>query len=439
MNVELLRSLRHNTTVNLLDGAFFGFAAGFASFVTVLPLFISTMTDSPILIGLIPSIHAAGWQLPQILTVTWISRRDRITPLVVLLTSIERIPYLGLAFLALLLPRIGPQVGLVIAFTLLIVQGLGAGLTANPWQSMIAKIIPGNRRGTFLGLQAGLSYLVASLGAVLAGQILGRTQGSSGFAILFFIASLMLAISWIFLALTREPAEVIPLPSETVPPSIDLRTVMHRILRRTDQRDRNFAWFLIARLLSQLALVGYAFFSVYAVKHHGVGGIEIGYMTAVFMGANVLANIGMGWIGDHYGHRKVMILGLVAMSLSALLAFLASSPAWFYLVFVLAAIGNVAIWTIAMSMTLEFGSQDERPAYIGLANSLVAPANILAPFLGGWLAASFGYPAAFLLSVVGGLLAALVFHFLVKDQPPFHLLFPTLTDRDETPSAPSVT
>lgn len=418
MNVELLRSLKHNTVVNLLDGAFFGFATGFASFVTVIPLFISTMTASPVLIGLIPAIHAAGWQLPQIFTASWISKRDRISPLVIRLTSLERVPYLGLAFLALLIPLIGPQLGLAIAFALLIVQGLGAGLTANPWQSMIAKIIPAERRGTFLGLQAGLSFLLASLGAILAGQILGRVSGNTAFAICFFLATFMLIISWVFLAMTREPAGSKFASTETIHASIDMSTVMRRILQRTNPQDRNFAWFLVARLASQLSLIGYAFYTVYAVNYHGVSKIEIGFMTAVLMGVNVVANIGMGWIGDRYGHRSVMVFGLLAMALSSLIAWWSPSGAWFYLVFTLAAVGNVAIWTIALSMTLQFGTDDERPAYIGLANTLVAPANILSPFIGGWLAASFGYPAAFMASAVGGFCAALIFRFLVKDHQP---------------------
>ncbi len=69
-------------------------------------------------------------------------------------------------------------------------------------------------------------------------------------------------------------------------------------------------------------------------------------------------------------------------------------------------------------MTLEYGTEKERAAYIGLSNTLVAPANILAPFLGGWLAASFGYPAVFIFSALGGLLAAGLFYWKVRDHPP---------------------
>ena len=411
MNPELLRYLRHNTLVNLLDGATFGFGMGFASFVTILPLFVSTMTDSPVLIGLIPAIHAAGWQLPQLFIAGWVSRQSRIKPMVVALSSLERLPYLGFAIIAFLLPKIGIQTGLILTFGMLVIQGLGAGLTANPWQSMIAKIIPGERRGTFFGVQAGVANLLASVGAVFAGLILGNIGGPRGFGWSFMAASVLLAVSWYFLNLTREPANAPADPQDApfVPNSLQN---IGQILRQ----NRNFRWFLIARSFSQLAVIGYAFYTVYAVQHHGVSKVEIGVMTAVLMVAQIVANVGMGWIGDRWGHRHVMEFGLVSMVVSSFLAWWAPSAGWFYLVFILAAFGNVATWTVAISMTLEYGAEAERPTYIGMANTLIAPANILAPFLGGWLASSYGYPAAFMASALGGLLAAGIFHFLVHDQ-----------------------
>jgi MFS family permease len=138
-------------------------------------------------------------------------------------------------------------------------------------------------------------------------------------------------------------------------------------------------------------------------------------MTSVFMGAQIVTNPLMGWIGDRWRHRTVMGVGAYAAAASALLAWLAPSLNWFYLVFALAGIANVAAWTIGLAMTLEFGSEAERPAYIGLANTLVAPSAILAPLIGGWLADTTGYPATFLVSVIGALATALVLQILVRD------------------------
>ena len=129
------RHLRYNVTVGLMDGGTFGLALGFASFGTILPLFVASMTDSATLIGLVPAIHAAGWLLPQLFTASYVARLRRYKKTVLLNTIHERLPFLGFAIVALLLPKIGLQVGLILTFILLTWQGLGGGFTANPGQA----------------------------------------------------------------------------------------------------------------------------------------------------------------------------------------------------------------------------------------------------------------------------------------------------------------
>lgn len=409
-NPEVFKNLKHNLLANITDGAFFGFGIGFASFVTIIPLFVSGMTGSALLIGLIPAIHNAGWQFPQLFTARWIARQTHVRPLVLSLTIIERLPFLGLAIVAWFAPQIGTTAALVLTFVLLTIQGLGAGLTANPWQSMIGKIMPDDRRGAFFGLQAAAANLLASLGAVLAGFLLAGLDSPFDFTACFLITSGLMVISWFFLALTREPAAP---ASET--PSLLERSGLWASMGDILRRDVNFRWFLAARMASQLVLMGFAFYTVYAVQRHGVSEVGAGWMTGTLLGVSIIANVVMGSLGDRLGHRRMMELGLLAGVLSALLAWWAPSAGWFYPIFALEAIANVAVWTTGMSMTLQFGDESERPAYIGMANTFVAPANILAPFFGGWLADRAGYPAAFLLAAAGGLAAMLIFHFMVRE------------------------
>src|SRR3970282_1364801 len=121
------KHLRYNVAVGLMDGGFFGVALGFASFGTILPLFVASMTNSATLIGLVPAIHATGWLLPQLFTASHTSRLRRYKRTVLVTTIHERVPFLGLAVVAFLLPKIGLQAGLIITFMLLTWQGLGGG------------------------------------------------------------------------------------------------------------------------------------------------------------------------------------------------------------------------------------------------------------------------------------------------------------------------
>lgn len=100
MKSKHARNLRFNFTVNVLDGGFFGAALGFASFITIIPLFVSNLTDLAVLIGLIPAIHAVGWQLPQLFTAPRVSRLRRYKRMALMMSLNERFPFLGLAIVA---------------------------------------------------------------------------------------------------------------------------------------------------------------------------------------------------------------------------------------------------------------------------------------------------------------------------------------------------
>ncbi len=405
---DILTNLRHNYIYNVLDGAFFGLALGFTSFVTVIPLFVSTLTDSAVLIGLIPAIHNMGWQLPQLIIANRVSQQSRYKPMVLMITLQERLPFLVLALVAWLIPVIGARTALIFTFILLIWQGLGGGFTANAWQSMIAKIMPPDRRGTFYGVQSAAANLLASLSAIAAGYLLNVLDSPLDFTVCFLLTSLAMGISWLALAQTREP--------ETPPanPPIGQKEFWRKLVVIL-KRDANFRWFLTMRMLSQFALMGFAFYTVYAVQILGMNEFTVGILTSVLMGTQIIANPIMGWIGDRWSHRALMAIGALAASLSGVIAWAAPDPYWFFPVFILAGIANVSVWTVGLAMILNFGDEHERPAYIGLANTLIAPATIIAPLLGGWLAQRSGYPVAFIASAIAGVATAIILYLFVRD------------------------
>ncbi|MEW6094672.1 MAG: MFS transporter [Chloroflexota bacterium] len=405
------KHLKYNVIVNLLDGAFFGAGWGFGSFGTIIPLFVSRMTDSALLIGLIPAIHVVGWQLPQLFMAGPVSRLRRYKPMVMWITVHERIPYLGLALLALALGGLEVKTALVLTFLLLAWQGLGAGFTANGWQTMLAKIIPSESRGTFFGAQAALANILIGLTAVAAGFLLDRLDDRIDFATCFLLAVFGMGLSMLFLGLTREPAdEQKAIPDRSPAPWKDWWEVL--------RRDRNFAAYLTVRLLSQFATMGFAFYIVYGLRRFAMDEVTAGFLTAALTITQTAANVAMGWLGDRLGHRAMLIAGSVAVTLSSLLAWGAQSLAWLYPVIILSGLANVAYWTIGMAITAEFGTDETRPTYIGLSNTLVAPFTIIAPLIGGWIADAFSFQATFMVSAVGGLVIAVLLFWLVRDPRP---------------------
>ncbi len=405
---EVRQNLKHNLVVNMWDGGLFGVAMGFASFGTILPLFVATMTDSALLIGLVPAIHSVGWQLPQLFMAQRVSRLRSYKRTALLTTIHERVPFLGLAAVALLIPLIGARLALVLTFLLLIWQGLGGGFTANTWTSMISKIIPSDWRGTFFGFQSALANLTLGGAAVLAGYLLDYLQSPFNFAVCFVIAFAFFGLSWGALAMTREPEDTEKVIPETQPHFWhEARTIL--------SRDVNFRWFLGARFLSQFAVMGFSFYIIYARRYFGMDLITAGYLTATLTTSQTIANAGMGWLGDRIGHRAMLILGALAALASSLLAWNAASLLWFYPIFILTGLANVAIWTNGLAMTVDFGTEVERPMYIGLSQTLTAPATIFAPIIGGWIADLAGFQPTFIISTVLSVVLCGLLVVLVKD------------------------
>jgi MFS family permease len=393
--------IRFNTTVNLLDGAFFGFALGFASFITVIPLFVSQLTDSPILIGLVPAIHAVGWQLPQSFTAGRVRRLSRFKPMVLAMTLQERLPFVGMMILAWTLPSISRSFALVLVFTLLIWQGFGGGWTATVWQSLIGKIIPVKWRGSFFGAQAAAANLMASISAVAAGQILERFPSPLDFTLCFAFAGIAMAVSFAFLAATKE-GEHTPAKSResSTPEWHDIK----RILRE----DGVFRRFILVRMIFQVGMVAFGYYAVFVVGELGMSAGLAGWLTGVLIFGEVIVNPLIGILGDRRGHHRVLVLGaLAAVASTALAGWVISVPAWF-LTFALAGVGYAVGWTTTMVLSLEFGMPEDQATYIGLSNTLIAPGTLAAPFIAGTVIKSFGYPALFHIAAVTFIFAALL-------------------------------
>lgn len=402
--------MRRNFTVNVVDGAFFGLGLGLASYVTVIPLFIASLTDSTILIGMIATVHMVGWQLPQMFTAGMVSRRTVYKPLVLLMTIHERWPFLALGLLALTALSLATEVVLVLAFIIICIQAFGGGFTATAWQSMIGKIIPDMRRGTFYGMQSMAANLMASVGSVIAGVLLVTLEYPTNFAAVFILAACAMVISYGFLYATREPPHEIENHKPNMKP-MRSRDAFWRVLRE----DSNFCWFIVIRALSQFAAMAIAFYTIFAVRRFGMDEQTVGVLTGVLLLSQTVFSPIVGWAGDRWGHRTMFALGNIAIGLSALIAITATDPVWMYAVFILVGIYNNTQWTSILALTVQFGSVEDRPYYIGISNSLTGPATLIAPLVGGWLADASGFNVTFSITIAAAILCFVLTLFVLRE------------------------
>ncbi len=410
---DLREKLRHNTVVNLADGSLFGFGLmGLASYVTIVPLFLSYLTESTALIGFVATLFYMGWQVPQLFVSNYVAGLRRYKPMTLVMTLIERVPYFGLALVAFAIPSIGTDAALALTLLLLGIQSLGGGFTGTAWQSMISKIMPPHRLGTFFGIQSACVNLFGAGGALLAGLILERIAFPESFSLLFFIAGISLLISFAFLALTYEPAS----ESKDVVERANWRKFGGR-LREILRENDNFRWFLIARALTSLSLTAVSFYTIYGIRRFDMSPELAGALTSVLLVSNTLTSTVIGWIGDRWGHRRVLIGGNLLTVAAILIALSAPDVGWLMVVFALTGAVNATQWSTMMTITVQFSSVAERPFYIGMANTLIAPVTIFAPIVGGWLVDAVNFEMTFAIFALAGLLSMLVFVVPMREPP----------------------
>jgi MFS family permease len=98
-----------------------------------------------------------------------------------------------------------------------------------------------------------------------------------------------------------------------------------------------------------------------------------------------------------------------------LLSLFATTPLAFYAVFALIGASSGVQTTTTLNLVVEFAQPTERVTYLGLHGSLIAPAVLIAPLLGGWLAEVAGYGPLFTIAAVSTLGALVVLSLMVRD------------------------
>lgn len=67
------------------------------------------------------------------------------------------------------------------------------------------------------------------------------------------------------------------------------------------------------------------------------------------------------------------------------------------------------------SIVYEFTDEENRPTYIGLANTIPGVAVSVAPLIGGWLAGAMSYRSMFILSAIIGAVSWVLLRFAVRE------------------------
>ncbi|MCY3780520.1 MAG: MFS transporter [Chloroflexi bacterium] len=398
-----------NFGVNVLDNMFYALAISLVSQETIMPLLVSQLTDSTIAIGLIPAIFSLSFLLPQLFVANHAERLPRKLPFVLLGSGLlQRLPYPLIGLALLLFALSAPGLALALFFIGIATAAFGGGIVTPAWFTMIGKVIPVRRRGIFFGLADGGGLLMGIIGAYFVGRILDAVEYPGNFSALFLIAGVPLAISWCWLALTREPE------SDEVKATVPLRHYL-RQLPSVLRRHVNYRRFLIGYALLRLSAMAVSFYIIFADRNFSLTGADIGLLNALFIGTQAVMRLAFGWLGDRWGHKRNLVIAAGSMALAAAFALNSTTMLGLAPAFICLACALSSDSVSHLSIVLEFAAPAEQPTYIGLTNTLIAPVTFLGPVLAGWMAGAFTLEALFVVSLAFGLVGGALLMLWVRE------------------------
>jgi MFS family permease len=171
------------------------------------------------------------------------------------------------------------------------------------------------------------------------------------------------------------------------------------------RRDTNYSRFLAVQFLSRAAGMAIPFYIVYAKRALGVPAGMVGvYLTWATL-TGIASTLVWGQISDRQGNKRLILwVGLTALSaplVALLIPLLASwqplavqAPHAFAVVFALSSISQMGLFLSQSSYVLDIAPAEDRPLYVGLANTLSGLA-VFASAVGGLIVDLAGLVALF--------------------------------------------
>ncbi|MFN3226278.1 MAG: MFS transporter [Hyphomicrobiales bacterium] len=375
-------------------GAGSAFQAGSAAVdsATVMSALVFQLTGSAVAVGAVSSILRLGWLLPQLFVGYFAGRGASSMPFYVV-GAFGRTAAIAMLAIAL---WVGANLGWTYAalgtvtLVLWLLYAFLSGIVGVPYNDIVARSVPSERRSRMLSIRFFGGGIVALLVAALADRLLRTLDFPVSYsAVLGIAACLMLVSSFIFTAM-GEPEQTMPTKAATS------FTAYLREGAATFRDDPVFRRFVFAQWCGGAVLIAAPFFIVAA---NGLGvslenvALLLGAQTVGALAGNPL----WGWWGDSRGKLSLMrgiAVARTAPQIALLVLLLipvppeAAMPVLLVVFFVLGALAN-GLTIAVIGLLMEISPDDRRPAYSGYFNALTAPAFVL-PLVGGFAVATLG-------------------------------------------------
>ncbi|UCC68387.1 MAG: MFS transporter [Armatimonadota bacterium] len=389
----------------IANGILFATGMAFIDPITVLPTFVSRLTDSEVAVGLISGLGMSGWFLPQLFAANYLQSRPYKRPLYIFAAFLRGVGLLLIIPLIYFLARGNPAAALVAFFLGYALYSFSGGLSGPAFLDIVAKTIPSGRLGAFFGHR----QFWGGLGAIGCGILVRFILSAdalifpTGYCLLFGLALASFVPGWTAFATIPEPRGKV----EEAQPLIPFLRSAPTVIRE----HREFRLLLASRLLTGCAGIALPFYIIYCRQVVGVPEAAVGIYLSIQMAGSVALIPLWAFLNDRRGPRTLLVavaaLTLAVPSVALLAAFFPDALGFGRVVFgavffPLAAIAGGGFMGYT-NYLFRIAPEQRRPLYIGVQNTLFALTAFL-PLLGGLVVGLTSFRFLFLVAAAMGAL-----------------------------------
>lgn len=397
------RNFRWNSAWFVVDYLTFGVGLAFLNQSTVLPTFVSHLTSSAFLIGLVATIQNGAWLLPQLVAAGLVAGKSRKRLYMVVPAALGRPAYLLLGLFILTAGDRDPTLLLVALYTAMVVFGVADSFCSVPWFDILGKAIPATHRGRLLGT----AQVVTGLAGVAVGGAVSYVLAHPGltfpsnYGVLFLAAAASYMLGVIALYLIREPVREGGEARKTIGQFL---AMVGPVLRSNPR----FARVVATRLCFGAGAMVFPFYIVYAQRVLGFGPEHVGLFLSAQVLGGVVGGLLLGQVADRRGIQVAIRVAIVAAALAPGLGLattflrLAPGVGLFYLtatIFVAIGVTFSSYLLGFINYVLEIAPADDRATYAGLFNTING-SLLVVPAVAGWFLEATSFPALFAVALV---------------------------------------
>ena len=392
------RIYRRNFVFFLLDTILFTGAMNIISPTTLIPDFVRHLTDSQILIGLCGTLFTIGFTLPQLLVARYIVRYPRKKWWFVGPNIPVRMMILLFALLLFWFGAAQPQLILVAFFICYTIAALGDGLVGVPWADLAATSLSDRWRARMFGIATVLIGIMMLLVAPQIGVILSERGPvfPYNYALLFGIAGLLFTLSTVPGVFIHEIPD--GRVAQTVPTFREFLPLLGRLLRN----DGPFRAFIAVRIGANLFMMAAPFYIGYATTQLGLSSeVAVPTLLAMQTIGSLTGALVYTWLGER-NNLLYIRLALAAGALLPISALLAGvvGPLPLYIGFLVSGLANGSnLFAGFLNWVVGYAPSEQRPLYVGLANTVTAVVSLITPLISGTIAQQLGYRPLFVVSL----------------------------------------